>query len=412
MIIQLYSLVLMGKVTLIELYGTEKRKELIRMKKIVVSPDSFKGSLTANEVSEIITEEISQYNKKLSIEKIPLADGGEGTIEILESSGYGGKIQVNTFDPLLRLMSTSYIYSSKDKRAFIESAATIGLPLLSTNDRNPMNTSSFGLGVLIKDAIKRGCNEIAISLGGTATCDGGIGMLSALGYIFYDSEGNILSPVGENLIKIHGIDFSEVEPELSKMRFLAVCDVKNPLFGEIGAAKIYAPQKGATPKEVEILDKGLQNLSEIAVKLRIVNPAIAMTRGAGAAGGLGYAIEGFLNGEYISGIDFILDTNDFNNRIKGADLIITGEGRIDPQSLMGKVIDGVLRRAKNKNIPVVAIGGTIEQPEYLRSHGLVDIYSISNSEISLEKNMQRDVAITNLRKTVRKIISSHKKIFA
>lgn len=382
------------------------------MKKIIVAPDSFKGSLSSIEVATIIEEVICNHNSNIIVEALPLADGGEGTAEIFASKGSWKRIPIETYDPLLRKINSDYLFDSQNIRAFIESAKTLGLPLLTKDERNPMNTSSYGLGKIIKDALEKGCRKVVVSLGGSAVCDGGIGMLDALGFRFLDSQNHVLAPIGGSMGKIVSIDSSNIVPGLEKIKFSAVCDVTNPLFGEKGAAKIFAPQKGATKEDVEYLDKGLINLSKVALKNGIVSVDKEKSLGAGAAGGLGYAIMGFLNGEYISGINFILDIIDFHNKVKNADLIITGEGRIDRQSLMGKVINGILRISEKEKIPVIAIGGSIESPEYLKSKGFLDLYSISNPALSLIENMQKDVATSNLRRVVRKMISSHKEIFA
>lgn len=374
--------------------------------KIIICPDSFKGSLSAHDVADLIAETLSEafseYDQTLEVVKFPLADGGEGTASIL-SNKYPDKISVKTKDPLGRPIQVDYFANLEKGSAFIESASAIGLPLLSKEERNPLKCTSFGLGLLILDALQKGCDKITVSLGGSATCDGGIGMLKALGYKFLDRNQKELNCIGEDLNLIHKIEDSEISPILKKVDFSAVCDVRNPLLGEYGASPVFAPQKGASPDDVKILETGLKNYVGKTISFGFSQDSDAWKPGAGAAGGLGFSLQSFINAEYKSGIDFVLDSLDFNSRIKGADLIITGEGKIDRQSLMGKVLEGVLKRANLNNIPVIAVGGMIEDKEELMKAGILSIYEISVTSHSLEFNMKPEIAKQNLKVTLKKI---------
>lgn len=339
--------------------------------KIVVCPDSFKGSLSAIEVADTIARALSSCYPDSEIIEIPLADGGEGTAELITKYKFPKAIKVEVQDPLKRKISVCFHTDVNGEKAFIESAQIIGLPLLSPEERNPLKASSFGLGETIHKAIEMGCKEITISLGGSATCDGGKGMLEAL-----------------------------KNTETNKIKFNIICDVSNPLLGPNGAAKVFAPQKGASHQDIPILEDRLVKLAEEAKQRGLCSDNDIYKEGAGAAGGLGFAFQTFFKADTIKGIEYVFAETDFKNKIIGADLIITGEGKVDNQSLMGKVLSGVLYNAKKGNIPVIALGGIIENHRNLLKAGLKEVFEISDPLLSLNDNMKPETTKKNLRRTI------------
>lgn len=380
----------------------------MKLRKVIIAPDSFKGSLSAAEVADRCAEGVIHVFPDAEIIKLPLADGGEGTVKTL-SETFGGTIrQCKAKDPLGRIITTKYLISNDRKSALMEVAQVSGLTLLTNDERNPLKTSTYGLGMLITDAIEHGCRNIMIGLGGSATNDGGMGMLSALGFRFIDSSGKWLEGKGENLGKVTSIDSRNVNPILKDISFTVACDVDNPLIGERGATTIYAPQKGATPQIVESLEKGMENYAKVVE--RSMKMDFAYLPGAGAAGGLGAAFHSFLHANLIPGIEMILDSLNFDNKIKGANLIITGEGKIDSQSLMGKVLSGVLKRAKKGNIPVMAIAGSVEDASLLNDAGFCAVVPIQQGIISLEKAMKPSIASDNIYRTVTQLMQLIKTI--
>lgn len=376
------------------------------MNKILVCPDSFKGSLSAQEVTDYIAEILSSELKDIEIETLPLADGGEGTSAVLKEF-YPYKQLVEASDPLGRKINTQYYLDRSGEKAFLESAEIIGLPLLVNKEREPLKTGSQGLGELILEAINKNVKEINISLGGSATCDGGMGMLSKLGYNFKDIHGRLLNGNGFNLTKIDSIEKSKNFCDLSRIKINAICDVNNPLLGVNGAAYVFAPQKGASKDDVLLLDKGLKNLVDKAHESKLVKQSGEFSKGAGAAGGLGYALLSFFNAELVNGIDLILEVNDFQKKLNDTSLVITGEGKIDRQSMMGKVLSGVLRHTFIKNIPVIAFGGIIEEPDFLKQKGLTQMFQISDPLLSIGKNMEKEQTYKNLKKAIKNMLNSN-----
>ncbi|MBP6322715.1 MAG: glycerate kinase [Fusobacteriaceae bacterium] len=371
--------------------------------KIVAAIDSFKGSMSSLEVADAFELGARKVFSNLEVVKLSLADGGEGTVESLVDGGNGDIITLKVKNPLMREIESFYGIIKNKNLAVIEMAAASGLPLLSKEERNPMKTSTFGTGELIKDALKKGCREFIVGIGGSATNDGGIGMLSALGYKFLDRSGKILDPIGENLINIETIDTSDVMPELKVSSFLVACDVDNPLYGERGAAEVYSRQKGATEEMVTELDNGLKHFSEIVMKQ--FNIEIGNYPGAGAAGGLGGGFLGFLNAQLKPGIDIIIETIGLEEQIKDADLVITGEGRIDFQSIMGKTPVGVGKLAKKYNIPVIAIAGCLaDNADLVHDHGIDAIFSIINHPLDLEDALKKENALKFVEKNAEQIM--------
>ncbi|MCH5228872.1 MAG: glycerate kinase [Muribaculaceae bacterium] len=370
--------------------------------KILICPDSFKGSLSSKEATGIISRTLRKLDPQMDIIALPLADGGEGTSEVI-GNNYPEKHFVDSKDALGNNIRVNFLSDSTKKKAFIESAEIIGLPLIPYAKRDPMEASSFGLGMVIKEVMEQGYIDVSIALGGSAVCDGGMGMLEALGYRFLDKNNIELNGKGKNLLLVHNIDDKNAHNRIKETRFKAICDVENPLLGKNGAAFVFSPQKGAKLKDVPILDAGLKTLVETGEKICRGSRLGSIKKGAGAAGGLGYAMMTYLKAAYVSGIDFIKDTVGFKELVSQVDYIITGEGKIDRQSLMGKVISGVLITANQFHKPVIGLGGIVEDKKLLISSGLKAVYEISKPELSIEENMVCENAFHNMEETVKKI---------
>ncbi|MGW9684934.1 glycerate kinase [Flagellimonas sp. 2504JD1-5] len=352
--------------------------------KFILAPDKYKGSLSGKQFCEIVEKGIRRVFLDSDLIHMPLADGGDGTMEVVQHYLQASKIEVMVKDPLFRAIESGYLISKEKKIAFIEMSEVSGYKLLAKDELNCMKTTSLGFGELINHAIKQGVTEIVLGIGGSATNDAGMGMASALGYQFLDEEGNQLSPIGENLSQVSKIDVSNVLPELKNVKIKVACDVNNPFYGKEGAAYVYGPQKGASPDEVVLLDKGLQHFAKVIYTQFGIN--VQDISGAGAAGGMGAAAKVFLNAQLTSGIDLIKEIADFDNAIDGADWIITGEGQLDGQTLSGKTIDGVIQSARAKNIPVAALcGSVLVSLDEMEAMGLQYVTSILNEIGTLEK---------------------------
>ncbi len=370
--------------------------------KVAAAIDSFKGSMTSLEVAEAFEKGVKKVYKDAEFIKIPLADGGEGTVKALIDNLDGKMINIKVKDPLMRDIDSFYGISGDGKTAVIEMAAASGLPLLSLDERNPLKATTFGTGELIKDALEKGCREFIIGIGGSATNDAGIGMLSALGYVFLDENGNELEPNGENLINIRSFKDDKVMKEVSKAKFLIACDVDNPFYGSNGAAYVYGKQKGATNDIIKILDEGMINFSNVIKKIRKTD--ISNISGSGAAGGLGGAFTAFFNSELKPGIDIITEKIELENKINGSDYVITGEGRIDFQSAMGKTPSGVAKLAKKYGIPVIAIGGSVDDEiGDIYDCGITAAFSIIDSPMTLNEAMDTENAQRLVEKTAEQI---------
>ncbi|MEO2061920.1 MAG: glycerate kinase [Christiangramia sp.] len=368
------------------------------MRKIVVASDSFKGCVSSKEIAKIAEIAIRKVFPACEIIKIPVADGGEGTVEAMVSAKNGHIVSCAVHGPLMQPVQAGYGILEDGKTAVIEMASASGLTLIPEEKRNPMITSSYGTGELIKDALSYGCRKFLIGIGGSATNDGGTGMLQALGYRFLDKSGKELGVGGQILKEIFTIDDSQVLPEVKMAEFIIACDVDNPFSGTNGAAHIYARQKGADGQMVLELDKGLQNFA--AVIIRTKNLDVEKIAGAGAAGGIGGGFVAFLNARLKSGIEMVLENIDFKNIISGSDLIITGEGKLDKQTGRGKVPAGVLKVAQVKQIPVIAIGGWIEEVEELNKAGYLAVLSLMPYPVTLQQAMQRDFTLENIKRTL------------
>lgn len=367
------------------------------MKKITVAVDSFKGSLSSREVAEAVARGVNSVLPQCEVRWVSIADGGEGTVEALVHTLRGEVVEVEVADPLMRRIVARYGVVDGGTTAVMEMAAASGLPLLSEEERNPLKTTTYGTGEMIADALCRGCRKILMGIGGSATNDAGVGMMQALGFRFFDAEGEELSGGGEILSRIATIDDSGVMPQLREAEITVACDVTNPLYGEQGAAYVYAPQKGADRAMVEQLDRGLRNFAEVV--RRHNGEDIASLAGAGAAGGLGGGFKALIGANLERGVDMVLRAIRFDDIVSGSDLVITGEGRIDRQTVMGKAPSGVLRVAQSHNIPVIAIGGAVEMCEELEQSAFVAILPVVAGPIALERAMQRDVAAANVERT-------------
>lgn len=366
--------------------------------KIVISSDSFKGSLSSIEVAQAATRGIRAVYPDCETVAVNVADGGEGTVEAIVEALGGEIITATVSDPLGRPISARYGIATT--KAIIEMAAASGLPLLQPEERNPWLTSTYGTGEMIMDAIHRGCRQFLIGIGGSATNDAGTGMLQALGFRFYDARNQEITDCrGGRLHDIAQIDDTLVPEAVRQSSFTIACDVDTPFCGPEGAAPVFAPQKGANPDMVARLDAGMASFAQVIEDKYNIN--IVPLPGAGAAGGMGGGFRAFLNATLQRGIDMVLDAIGFDQLIQGADLIITGEGKIDFQTAKGKTAAGVLARAKKQGIPVIAIGGCVEMCDSLQQMGFAGIYPITEEKLPLEIAMQSDIAAANVEKTVR-----------
>jgi glycerate kinase len=320
--------------------------------KVILAPDSFKGCLTAREAADALADGLHRAAPSCAVASVPVADGGEGFCEAIFTAKGGKWVQADTVDPLGRPLRARYALCGDT--AVIETAAASGLPLLRPEERHPLLTSSYGTGLLIRDALQRGCRKLLIGLGGSATHDAGTGLLTALGFRFLDASGKELAGCGASLGRIAQIDRSNVLPALAQKQIVAACDVDTPFCGTGGAAETFAPQKGATPEEVRLLDAGTQAFAALIGEGVLVP-------GAGAAGGIGGALHALLGARLESGIDLVLDAAGFDTLLAGADLVITGEGRLDGQTVRGKAAAGILRRAQQLGVPVAAVCGRVAE---------------------------------------------------
>ena len=356
--------------------------------KIVVSPDSFKECLTATLVSLAISEGIKRIVPEAEVTCIPVADGGEGTVESLVTATGGKIISVQSVDALNRPIQSFFGILGDGKTAVIEMAAASGIELLAPEERNPLITTTFGTGLLIKAALDAGFTRIIIGIGGSATNDGGAGMAQSLGFKFQDKNGNPIELGGGSLGELFTIDDSEVHPLLQKAKITVACDVRNPLFGHSGATYIYGSQKGATPEKLEILERNLIHYSGILQEKS--GMSVSGIPGAGAAGGLGAGLMAFCKAELVPGFELISELTNLEKHIGQASLVFTAEGKIDSQTAFGKTISGVAQLAKKYNVPVIALAGTVtDDLTELYNQGVTSIFAIGNQPMSLEESKAR-----------------------
>lgn len=355
---------------------------------IVIAPDSFKGSLTAGEICNIASQQAHNVFADCNVTSIPMADGGEGTVDCLVRSMNGEYVECSVRNPLNRVITAKY--GRFGNNAIIEMSAASGITLVTDDERDILKQSTYGTGELILHALESGINNIFLGIGGSATNDAGIGFASAIGVRFLDCDGNVLEAVPYNFNKIHSIDASGINPLIKKAHITVMCDVTNPLLGENGATNIFGPQKGADEDTRKILEKGINNYINIAENT--VMKSVRNSSGAGAAGGLGSALSLYTDAHMCSGIETILKIVDFEDKIKDADLVVTGEGRMDYQSAFGKVASGIGKVCMKHNVPCVAIVGSMgERAEEMSRHGITSIISTVNSIMTL------DNAVSNAR---------------
>lgn len=366
--------------------------------KVVVSIDSFKGSLSSLEAGNAVRDAVKRLDDTAEVAVRPLADGGEGTVDALASAMPSETVEISVKGPLLKETKAKYCILNETKTAVIEMAAASGITLVSPEERNPLETTTYGVGELIKDAVKRGCRRFIVGIGGSATNDGGAGMLSALGFEFFDASKKAISLGAKGLKDLAEIKTDKVMPELRDCRFMVACDVTNPLCGEKGCSAVFAPQKGADPEMIKDMDAWLKNYAAIAKT--VSDRADENLPGAGAAGGLGFAFSAFLNAELKSGIKIVLEETRLEEYIKDADIVVTGEGRLDSQTVMGKAPIGVAGLAKKYGKRVIAFSGCVtEDAEVINDHGIDAFFPILRGVVTLEEALDPENAYKNLTAT-------------
>jgi glycerate 2-kinase len=360
--------------------------------KIVIAPDSFKGSLTAKQVGDAIAAGVRKALPDSDIVIKPMADGGEGTLQCLVDATGGKILQATVKNPLGRQITVEFGILGDGKTCVIEMAAASGLYLIDASERNPLVTTTYGFGQLIKAGLDLGCRRFILGIGGSATNDGGAGMLQALGFALLDGDGQPLAFGGGELHKLERIDSSSADPRLSECVFTIACDVDNPFVGPNGASHVFGPQKGATPEMVKLLDDNLRHFADVIEQTRGI--AIHDLPGTGAAGGVAGALLAFLNGELKSGIQIVSETTRLAEAMEGADLVFTGEGQVDHQTAQGKTPCGVAKLAQQRGIPVIVLAGSIGTGiEALYKHGVTAVASIINKPMTLEQAMAQTAGL-------------------
>jgi glycerate kinase len=345
---------------------------------ILIAPNAFKNSLEADEVALAIKEGLEQSNLKCDVNCFPVGDGGDGTGKLLLNHLGGRIIDFAALDPLGRKITSTFGLIDEGKTAVIEMANASGLRLLRTDELNPLRASTYGTGQLITAALGKGVTKIILCIGGSATVDGGVGILQALGFQFLDGNGKPLANLPETLTQLHVIDLSKVDTRIQNCKIVILCDVENVLLGPLGAAAVFGPQKGADPNAVIRLDASLAKLRDVV--LRQNGKDIASLKRGGAAGGIAAGLAGLLNAELVNGIDFFLSITNFDSALGNADLVITGEGSIDLQTLQGKGPFGVAKKAREKGIPVIGIAGKVPLETIEPLNEYFDVISSINNE--------------------------------
>ena len=370
------------------------------MNRYILMPDSFKGTMSSATICQIMEKAIRRFEPDAEIVSIPVADGGEGSVDAFLTALGGEKRVERVTGPLGKTVDSFWGLLQDGKTAVIEMAAAAGLPQVGSTP-DAAGATTYGVGELIRHALKVGCTKLILGLGGSATTDGGCGMAAALGVVFRDEQGKAFVPVGGTLHRIHSVDLDGLDPRLAKMEIVAMCDIDNPLFWPEGAAYVFGPQKGADPACVELLDQGLRHLAQIMRET--VGSDQENCPGAGAAGGLGYGMQAFLGARLQMGIETVLDTVHFDEKLAGATMVFSGEGKIDSQSVRGKVISGIAKRTKAAGVPLVAVVGDIgDDMEEAYQQGVSAVFSINRLAIPYEKSKLR--APEDLRLTMENII--------
>lgn len=371
--------------------------------KVVVAIDSFKGSLSSLQAGNAVKDAVLRLNNSAEVIVKPLADGGEGTVDALSEGTNTEVVEITVKGPLLKPVTAKYCILKTTNTAVIEMAAASGITLVSDAEKNPLNTTTYGVGELIKDAVGRDCRKFIIGIGGSATNDGGVGMLTSLGYEFLDKNGNPIALGAKGLRDLHRIKTEKALSVLKECSFNIACDVKNPLCGENGCSAVFGPQKGATPQMVRDMDLWLENYAKIAQS--VSQSANKNFPGAGAAGGLGFAFLTFLNSTLKSGIDIVLEEIRLEEVIKSADLVVTGEGRLDSQTVMGKAPIGVAGLAKKYGKKVIAFSGCVtNDAEVCNDHGIDAFFPILRGVTTLEDALNPQNAYKNLTATAYQVL--------
>ncbi|WP_271852583.1 glycerate kinase [Planococcus maritimus] len=356
--------------------------------KIMIAPDSFKGSISSTQAAQAIDRAVREVDPAIETVLLPMADGGEGTVDAILWNRGGKKISCSAEDPIGRNIEAYYGWIAEEKMAIIETASASGLPLLKKEELDPDKASSFGTGQLIVDALERGAETIVLGLGGSATVDAGIGLFQALGLKFFDVQHKELPRIGGQLSRVESLDASALHPKLSSLKLIVASDVTNPLLGENGAAAIFGPQKGVSDSQLATVEQGMERFSRLVVEAtgedHIQKP------GSGAAGGIGFMLYSFLHAEFRNGLEMIAEISQLEKRLLECDLVLTGEGKIDGQSLYGKVPVGIGRAALKNNIPVIAFAGAVgEGIERLEEEGVTAVMVIGERPMPLEEAMLR-----------------------
>ena len=372
------------------------------MFKVLISPDSFKESLDGMEVAMAIRQGLERGIDGVESICLPVADGGDGTIEALVKASNGSFMTSRVLDPLGLPIDAIWGVMGDGVTAVIEMARASGLALLTDEQRDPRYTTTFGTGQLIYEAIQKGYKKLIIGIGGSATNDGGVGMAQALGVKFLDQNGKELPFGGAPLVDLKEIDMSNISPEISELSVLVASDVSNPLCGKTGASAIYGPQKGATPKMVLELDSALKNYADVISSTLGKN--VELSSGSGAAGGLGAGLMAFMNAELRPGIDLVTEALDFDKYLQDCDLVITGEGAIDGSTIFNKAPVGVAKRAKKYNIPVIAFAGTLgDGYQKVYDHGIDAVFNVQNKPMSLQDSMKntKELLVDSVERVIR-----------
>ena len=355
--------------------------------KFLFASDSFKGSLTSQECIHLLSQSARKYFPGCEIVGIPMADGGEGTVDAVLAASGGERCSVTVKGPLGDL--TEAVYGlMPNQTAIMEMSAASGLTLVPAEKLSPLKASSFGTGQMVIDALNRGIRNVVLSIGGSATNDGGMGVMAALGVRFLDQKGHALEPIGENLGAVQRVDLTGLDPRLQETRIRIMCDVTNPLCGPRGATFVFGTQKGGTPQTLALLEAGMVHYARVLEQA--AGRSIADLPGAGAAGGVGAALCSFCGAELVSGVETVLSLVKFDKKVVGADLVVTGEGRLDSQSARGKVVFGVGQRCKAHHVPAAAIVGSFqEDPDVVRSYGITQVYPLMQGDITLQQAIEQ-----------------------
>ena len=372
--------------------------------KTVIAIDSFKGSLSTQKSGEAVSLAIKSVFPDAEVKISPLADGGEGTVDAVISAMHGRKERISVCGPLGDKVRAEYGIVDETKTAIIEMASASGITLIDSDKRNPLLTTTYGVGEMIAHALSMGCRNFIVGIGGSATNDGGCGMLSALGVEFLDKDQNPIRLGAQGLCDLSSINIEHLIPEIKDSRFLIACDVKNPLCGDNGCSAVYGPQKGADKQMIRDMDEWLRSYAKLTKT--ICPDSDASFPGTGAAGGLGFAFLSYLGGELKPGIDIIIEETRLEEQIKDADIVITGEGRLDGQSYMGKAPIGVAKLAKKYNKPVIAFSGCVtEDASLCNQHGIDAFFPILRTPCTLSEAMDEENAFNNLKATATQVFS-------